>query len=189
MKRWFFSVALCLCVCLLVGGLVGRAEAADIVASGGCGANLTWTLDSEGTLTIAGSGNMYSYGFNESPWSSRCNSVRSVVVKQGVTRIGNNAFSGCTGLTSITIPESVTSIGDDAFCNCSGLTSITIPDSVTSIGEYAFWYCSSLASIFFNGDAPTIATDAFSGVNAFAFYPAENTTWGSKKHNYGGTLY
>lgn len=69
MKRWIFSVALCLCVCLLVGGLISRAEAADIVASGKCGANgnnVTWTLDSEGTLTIDGNGNMYDYYSAES---------------------------------------------------------------------------------------------------------------------------
>ena len=73
LKRWIFSVALCLCVCLLVGGLVGRAEAADIVASGKCGANLTWTLDSEGTLTIDGNGSMYDYEYNNqwAPWFSR----------------------------------------------------------------------------------------------------------------------
>lgn len=83
LKRWIFSMALCLCVCLLVGELVGRADAADIVASGDCGdsgRNVTWALDSEGTLTIAGNGNMYSYILNGSPWYSRRNSVRSVVV-------------------------------------------------------------------------------------------------------------
>ena len=158
MKRWIFSVALCLCVCLLLGGLVGRTEAADIVASGECGANLTWTLDSEGTLTIDGNGNMYDY----SPWFSRRDSIRSVVVNQGVTSIGNSAFDGCSSLTSITIPDGVTSIGYEAFSGCSSLTSITIPDSVTFIGVgtlsggigltstegSAFEGCSSLTSIW-----------------------------------------
>lgn len=49
MKRWIFGIALCLCVCLLVGGLVGRAEAAEVVASGNCGdegSNVKWALDS-----------------------------------------------------------------------------------------------------------------------------------------------
>ncbi len=49
--------------------------------------------------------------------------------------------------TEIVIPEGVTSIGENAFQYCCSLTSITIPDSVTSIDEYAFEYCSSLASI------------------------------------------
>ena len=46
----------------------------------------------------------------------------------------------------VTIPDGVTSIGDDAFSYCESLTSITIPDSVTSIGMNAFWGCKSLAS-------------------------------------------
>ena len=49
--------------------------------------------------------------------------------------------------TSVTIPNGVTSIGDGAFSYCSGLTSITIPNSVTSIDNYAFYDCSGLTSI------------------------------------------
>ena len=61
-----------------------------------------------------------------------------VVIPDGVTSIGDWAFSDCIGLTSITIPDSVTSIGDWAFSRCRGLTSITIPSSVISIGDGAF---------------------------------------------------
>ena len=80
----------------------------------------------------------------DSPWLSQRDEIKKVVIKDGVTSIGNNAFSYCSGLTSVTIPNSVTSIGDQAFDSCSGLTSLTIPNSVTSIGDYAFygtkWY-------------------------------------------------
>ena len=168
MKRWIFSVALCLCVCLLVGGLVGRAEAADIVASGGCGTNLTWTLDSEGTLTISGSGNMYDYDYTGhfgklAPWKSQSDSIHAIVIEQGVTSIGSYAFYGCSSLTSITIPDSVASIGNSAFRSCSGLTSITIPDGVTSIGSYAFHNCRSLTSITIPDNVTSIGSDAFYG--------------------------
>ena len=57
----------------------------------------------------------------------------AVVIPDGVTRIGREAFYLCTGLTSITIPNSVTDIGSRAFQK-SGLTSITIPSSVSYIG-------------------------------------------------------
>ena len=165
MKRWIISLALCLCVCLLVGELISRAEAADVIASGSCGDSVKWTLDSDGVLTIRGSGKMYS-NLVCAPWYSQRESIRSVVIEQAVTSIGYRAFYGCSRLTSITIPEGVTRIENSAFYGCS-----------------------RLASLFFNGDAPTIDTTAFIDVNAVAFYPAGNATWESKKLDYGGTLY
>ena len=62
----------------------------------------------------------------------------NVIVKDGVTEIGSEAFSCCSGLTSITLPDSVTEIGYRAFEDCDGLTSITLPESVTEIGKFAF---------------------------------------------------
>ena len=73
--------------------------------------------------------------------------VTDIMIPNGVTSIGDNAFKWCSSLRSIKIPDSVTSIGDNAFYYCSSLVSITIPDSVTSIGNSAFYYCSNLASI------------------------------------------
>ena len=71
---------------------------------------------------------------------------RSTVIPDGVTSIGDNAFSGRSGLTTIDIPTSVTSIGTYAFGYCSDLTSINVPDGVKSIGNNAFYLCSSLTS-------------------------------------------
>ena len=132
MKRWIFTLALCLCVCLLVGELISRAEAADVIASGSCGDSVKWTLDSDGVLTIRGSGKMHNYSdyrynsYNRVPWYSQRESIHSVVIEQAVTSIGDYAFYGCTSLTSITIPEGVTSIGDYAFVGCSSLTGIWV---------------------------------------------------------------
>lgn len=77
--------------------------------------------------------------------------LRTIVIPDSVTSIGNSAFYQCTSLTSINIPESVTSIGNYAFQKCSSLTSITIPEGVTRIGDYAFRYCSSLKTINYTG--------------------------------------
>ncbi len=103
---------------------------------------LTWTLYEDGLLEIIGEGAMPDYQWNAMPWYNYRSTVTSVKIGDGVTSIGNYAFSDCFGLTTITIPGSVTSIGHYAFCNCSGLTSIAIPDGVTSIGNYAFSGCS-----------------------------------------------
>ncbi|MBP3467137.1 MAG: leucine-rich repeat domain-containing protein, partial [Paludibacteraceae bacterium] len=118
---------------------------AEIIKQGTCGHKLTWTLDNEGLLTISGEGKMENYGFFDSPFKNT--NVTKVEISQGVTSIGESAFSGCKALTSIEIPNSVTSIGLGAFLGCEALTSIEIPNSVTSIGSYAFEGCEALTNI------------------------------------------
>ena len=82
--------------------------------------------------------------------------VKSYIIGDGVTSIGDYAFALCNDLTSVTIGNSVTSIGDFAFDRCSGLTSVTIPNSVTSIGDYAFRNCSGLTEIVSLASIPPI---------------------------------
>lgn len=92
---------------------------------------------------------------------SGCSNLTSVVIPDSVTSIGDWAFSNCTSLTSVTIGNSVTSIGSGTFGGCSGLTSITIPDSVTSIGNYAFRVCSGLTSATIGNRVASIGKYAF----------------------------
>ena len=89
--------------------------------------------------------------------------VTNLVIPEGVTSIGNNAFQGCSGLTSVTIPNSVTSIEDYAFSGCSGLTSITIPNSVSIINEHAFASCSKLTTLKLPDNLQLIKKETFSG--------------------------
>ena len=88
--------------------------------------------------------------------------VKSVIIGNSVTSIGDGAFSGCTRLTSITIPDSVTNIGVAAFSHCSGLTSVTIGSGVTSIGDFVFSGCTSLTSITIPDSVTSIGFEAFS---------------------------
>ena len=90
------------------------------------------------------------------------NLVTELTIPDGVSSIGNYAFSGCRGLTSVTIPDSVLSIGNYAFRDCTGLTSITIPDSVLSIGARAFEGCFSLTSVTIGNSVTSISDWAFS---------------------------
>ena len=134
----------------------------NIIASGTCGysgENLKWTLDSDGKLTISGTGKMS----NTAPWSSYSASIKSVEILEGVTSIGAYAFQDCSGLTSIPLPSTVTNIGIRAFKGCSGLTSISLPEGVTSIGEQTFYDCSSLTSIPLPKGVTSIGNHAFSG--------------------------
>ena len=91
------------------------ALAAEVTDSGSCGENLTWTLNTDVLLTISGTGEMEDYSFHGNvPWNGLVDKINCVVIRNGVTSIGDSVFSGCTGMTSITIPDSVTSIGDSA---------------------------------------------------------------------------
>ena len=113
-----------------------------IVAQGTCGENLTWVLDEEGTLTISGEGAMDDYGYNSAPWNEYRTSIKSLILSDGLTTIGNSAFYNCYSLTGdLIIPDSVISIGDNAFYKTRFKGSLTIPDGVISIGSYAFYNC------------------------------------------------
>ena len=108
--------------------------------SGSCGTNVTYTYNSTTkTLTIQGSGWMTNYNSSSDiPWFSYRHDIQTVIIEEGVTSIGRDAFYNCSGLTSVTIGNGVTSVEDFAFEKCFGLTSVTIPNSVTSIGNGAF---------------------------------------------------
>ena len=147
-----------LAVLMIASLLPATALAANIVDSGTCGAEVTWTLDSDGVLTISGSGYMCDYGSSGAPWHGR---VKSAVIAEGVTSIGWCAFYDCASLTSVTIPDSVTRIGSYAFYDCRSLTSVTIPDSVTRIGDGAFEGCTSLTSVTIPDSVTSIGGDTF----------------------------
>ena len=172
-----------LAVLMIASLLPATALAADIVDSGTCGAegdgsNLTWTLDSEGVLTISGSGDMRDYDYS-SPWYENGNQIQSVFMANGVTSIGNFAFNECTSLTSMTIPDSVTSIGNGAFKGCTSLTSVTIPGSVTRIGVGAFASCTSLTSVTIPDSVTRIGKQAFDYCTSLTdvYYAGSEAQW------------
>lgn len=119
---------------------------ADIVDSGTCGDDITWTLDSYGTLVISGEGyiGLANYGPLRTYWEEM--SINKVIIKEGITGIGMYAFMHCS-LTSIEFPSSLTSIGASAFSDCINLEGIIIPYGVTQIDINPFTGCCSLESI------------------------------------------
>ncbi|WP_143440848.1 leucine-rich repeat domain-containing protein, partial [Klebsiella pneumoniae] len=82
----------------------------------------------------------------------------SLVIPEGVTSIGDYAFSWCYGLDgTLTLPSTLESIGVYAFDGCDGLNgNLVSPQGVTSIGNQAFEGCSGLASVTFKGHAPEL---------------------------------
>lgn len=124
----------------------------------------------------------------------------NVIVPEGVTSIGEDAFANCNLVESVTIPDSVTSIGNYAFENCSNLTNIDIPESVESIGISAFAGCSNLKNIAIPNGVIDIKNRVFKDCSSlesitipesvrsiwdYAFYGCNNL----KNINYNGKEY
>lgn len=180
--------ALALALCMLAA-LTAEIFAADIVDSGYCGGegdgtNLTWTLDSEGTLTISGKGKMKDFDFS----SDRCpwwNKAKTAVIENGVTRIGSVAFWFCSCLENVAIPDSVTSIGENAFSGCKKLTTIEIPDSVTSIESGAFSR-SGLTSVTIPNSLTKIESAVFSGCDSLTSVTIPNSVTSIANSAFGG---
>ena len=147
--------------------LQSEEQSDELVDSGTCGENVTWTLDSEGVLTITGTGDMTNYtSSSECPWYSESASIVSVVVEDDVTNIGNYAFENLDNLTTATLGSSVTTIGESAFYRCSSLVSINIPDNAKTIERGAFYGCRSLESIAIPDSVTTIGGSTFYGCSS-----------------------
>ena len=166
MKKRIASIllAVMMIVTLLPLGLVDTAWAATFIGSGKCGDNVTWSLTSDGTLTISGAGEMTDYGQTKrrAPWYNLRSQVKSAIITYDVTNIGSCAFYGCENLENVTIPDTVTSIGVGAFSDCASLNKVTIPNGVTEIGSYAFDDCMSLKSVEIPNGVTRISQGMFS---------------------------
>ena len=141
----------------------------EIIASGTCGAQLIWTLDNAGLLTISGTGDMdeFENGSSQySPWYNYKVKIQTVVISEGVTYICKYAFANCSNLTVVSIPSTVKEIGNEAFLQCYKLSAIRLPDGLTTLGEGAFSYCDSLTKI--------VIPEGITEIPSFAFNSCES---------------
>ncbi|MEE0856309.1 MAG: leucine-rich repeat protein [Ruminococcus sp.] len=98
---------------------VSASEATEdsVGATSGTTGKCTWTLDDNGVFTISGNGTMENYSNPSNvPWRNL--EFTKVVIEDGVTNIGKNAFCNCDKLTAVTISNSVTIIENSAFNMC-----------------------------------------------------------------------
>ena len=149
-------------------GMVDTAYAAAALAGGQCGDDLTWTLDSSGTLTISGTGPMYGYSLFKNPWcdsalrsSGISTRVKNVEISSGVTTLGAYAFSACDSMTGVSLPETLLAVGESCFQSSYGLHNISIPNSVRSIGDCAFSSCNGLTRVTLGSGLKGIGGQAF----------------------------
>ncbi|MDE6781792.1 MAG: leucine-rich repeat domain-containing protein [Ruminococcus sp.] len=152
---------------IMVLCIVSLFSCGDSKNSGDCGIaggdNVKWKLDENGILTISGKGEMASYLGYHAEWASKSkkDTIKKVVIEDGVTNIGHDAFYECSNITEIDIPDSVTEIGMYAFYGCSSLSEVTIPDNITTIETYTFGNCENLQEIVIPDSVQTIERCAF----------------------------
>ena len=184
MKNLLLTVAMALIAMTGFGQpwQIGSPNAADVTA----------TLNGN-TLIISGAGDMIDFISSSdfetvnTPWDNIHTTITSLIINEGITRIGKYAFMNFSGITSITIPESITSIGDVAFANCTSLSTVNynaenctvagitnvvfgsntpiqtlnIGNNVKFIPHDLFNHCVSLPSVVIPDNVETIDSYAF----------------------------
>ncbi|HAM16304.1 MAG TPA: hypothetical protein DCP91_10730 [Eggerthellaceae bacterium] len=156
--------------------IVDEDTPSDALGGGKCGTDLKWYVSPAGALVIHGAGAMNNYSNGNAPWMGLRESIKNIKINDGVTTIGNYAFSAgswgtnhLTGVKRIVIPNSVTAIGDGAFLAMPNLSSVSIGSGVQTIGGQAFSR-SGIKSIVIPENVKTIGTSQWNG-SAFASCP------------------
>lgn len=182
MKKYYILI-----VSLIILFFTSIVCCAETLSTGMCGDNLTYNLDSNGTLTISGTGDMYDFNYDGAPvvWSEYKDSITSVIIEEGVTSVGNDAFFNYYNLENIDIASSVTDIAYYSFhytpwyenqpdgliyigkvlYSCKGYfpsnTSISIKEGTLSINERIFNKQSGIISITMPDSITHIGEAAF----------------------------
>ena len=131
------------------------------------------------TLSITGTGAMPNYAFtDDQPWKAFRSGIKTVIIGDNVTTIGELAFAACKALQNVTLGSRVQTIEVSAFGTCWALQSISFPASVTTIGKEAFLNCRVLQSVSFSDGLTTIGKLAFGSCHALQSItlPASVTT-------------
>lgn len=142
--------------------------------TGNCGKDAEWTFNkTTGKLIISGKGS-----FGSSGEFSGCTVIRSVVIEDGITEIGENAFSGCSYLKSVSFPDSTQIINANAFFGCKALKSLVLGKNVRSIGSFAFSGCTKLSSLSIPASVEEIGEGVlFLSSQAEIYYAGTKEQW------------
>ena len=184
-RIWVPALILCLLLCTDLSYRFGS-----------CGVDARWRLGYDGVMTISGTG-----AVSENPYQRHENDildispiyyeslVKKVVIEEGISEIGSDAFSHYRSMETIELPNSLCYIGEYAFEYCDQLKTVSIPDNVTWIGECAFEDCSGLESVSLSNNLTVISEGTFYGcenlkeiaipdgveeIDAFAFGDCQN---------------
>lgn len=147
------------------------ADASVPVKKGGIRGEHTWVILEDGTLIFSGEGKMLGYESeyemiqDKEIWyinNALRNSIKKIIVREGITSVGANIFKSMVNLQEVVLPEGITTIEKkafygsrmtkinfpstlkkiegSAFSSCVGITELELPEGITSIGACAFSY-------------------------------------------------
>lgn len=168
-----------------MGNPIDTADGA-ILKVASCGENAQCMIyhtgdDNSRTVSIKGTGATTDYiGTLVQPWANQSGympNITGVEIAEGITTVGQRAFSGGHYIVSVTLPEGITSLLFKAFGSCLSLESIIIPESMNSIGNKVFEGCQELESVIVLATTPpTLGTDVFNNCseNLIIYVPAES---------------
>ena len=145
------------------------------------GNNITWNFDEvTGTLTLSGSGKMYNLSPGEgAEWHAYYHKVKKIVINEGISSIGTNAFYGLEEAESIKIPNSVKTIYSGALQGCESIEEVHLPNNLTNIGTNAFFLMGSCKGFYIDEPGPKTAYHTEDGVlfcnQTLITYPQGNT--------------
>lgn len=126
--------------CVMNGN--GNVMAKEVIKTGVCGDAADWSLNLQtGELKISGVGKIW-----DNPGFSNMG-IKKVVIGEGITSIGKDAFVSEKNIMEVSFPKTLKSIGDWAFWGCEALESISLPENLESLGEVAFEKCTFLKNI------------------------------------------
>lgn len=163
------NLALMLSVIIAAITMFSIVVEASVFDSGTCGANLNWTMDYNGTLSVSGSGDMYNnytngtltVGSHIPSWQLHKDIINNVTTDNDVTSIGNRAFYEYKAIENLSLGTNVKIIGSYAFYRCINIKSFKAPQNLVTISDNAFSGCTSLESIFLPSSVKRIDTRAF----------------------------
>ena len=137
----------CILTALIV--LAALMTAAALAEGGTCGEGLTWTLSSDGVLTVSGTGEMTDgEDYGAAPWDDIKTSIREIVIGDGVESVGDYMFWNCGNVTSVTLGDDVRRIGKAAFLYCESLPAVQLPPNIEYVDDWAFIHCKALARVY-----------------------------------------
>ena len=148
---------------------------------GMCGRDVRWRLEPErGIFTVSGLGPMEDYEEERAvPWHRGRQKIRTVIIEDGVTEVGDQCFRNCRELTALRMAPSVEIIGADSFRGCEKITRLVLPGRLKAVSPGAFAGCVGLKTVYMPKSIESVEESAFGGDENLTevFYEGTERQW------------